>query len=316
MRIAVTGSNGFIGGELIKHLNKLHYTDIIAIDKEEKDLSREHTVTRFIEWTFINEKNYFDFLNLVDFVFHLGANSSTREKFLDIEQSNVAFTSKLFIECAIRRIPVVFASSGAIYGSTRGDGKPNPLTDYGKTKLICEYMALATQISRIGDFCKTNFVCLRYHNVYGATESHKGNMASIISKWIDNYKNGIRKNQLFYGSDNIRRDFVHVSDINKVHIMFLDYYKKHHNLGNKIVYDVGTGISKSFQDVAYAISKHTKGKIEYVKNPYDDTNYQFFTKADVSDLKKIYKKTYKKEYLPLNIFDGIKLTFKQKTKKP
>jgi UDP-glucose 4-epimerase len=139
-------------------------------------------------------------------------------------------------------------------------------------------------------------------------------MASIISKWIDNYKNNVKTNLLFSDSKNIKRDFIHINDITKVNIMFLDYYKKNKNLGDNIIYDVGIGVANSFLNVANNIIKHTKGNVKYVDNPYNKDNYQFYTKANIEQLSKIYKKTYKKNYKPLSIKKGIKLVFTEKIK--
>jgi ADP-L-glycero-D-manno-heptose 6-epimerase len=311
MRIVVSGASGFIGGELIKMLNDDGYTDIIAIDSESKPKRTDLKYDRFIDWEFILENKYFDFLNLAEFVFHLGANSSTRATIEELQKPNLDFTHDLFYECSIREIPIVFSSSGAIYGSRRDEySTPNPLTNYGKSKLQCEQMRWEE------DMDYSNITCLRYHNVYGATESHKGDMASIVSKWIDNYNNGLLTNDLFHGSNKILRDFIHVNDVNRINIMLLDHYKilKRFPLERQ-GYDVGMGIATSFQDVANEIIRHTKGTIQYTINPYNESNYQFYTKANIEVISDIYKMVYNKPYTPLSISQGVELVFKEKTEK-
>lgn len=305
MNICITGAFGFIGGELIKKISENPNINITALDYKNKKNNIISFCQKFIDWQ--DAMDDFMFLDDVDFVYHLGANSSTRATKEELYLSNISFTEKLMVQCSIRNIPMVFASSGAIYGSNRiKDDKPNPLTEYGKSKLIGEKYAMS--------YSKRKIVCLRYHNVYGPTESHKDNMASIISKWIDDYKNGITQNVLFYGSSKIIRDFIHVDDITKINIMFLDYYKQRGTLGYDLIIDVGTGLPTSFQDVAENIIKNTRGSIKYVDNPYNETNYQFYTEANISQLENIYYSLYGKEFTPLSIEEGILKTFNQKTK--
>ena len=96
--------------------------------------------------------------------------------------------------------------------------------------------------------------------------------------------------------------------------MFLDYYKEKGHLPNDCVLDVGTGAPVSFQEVAENIIKLTNGSIKYVNNPYNETNYQFYTKADIDKIEYLYYNVYGKEFTPLSIEEGIFNTFNQKTK--
>ena len=159
MKICVTGGYGFIGGELVKSLNNLGFKDIVILDKTQND---------------------FNFLKEIDFIFHL-------------ETFDYQFSTKLIIECNLRKIYVVFASSVSVYGSDSRKGI-NPLNEYGKTKLLIEKF--------VSYFPHDNVVCLRYHNVYGANDNN-----SIIYKAISDYKNGIKEITLFDDSENILADF-------------------------------------------------------------------------------------------------------------
>jgi len=296
MRIIVTGGAGFIGRELIRKLNELGYTLITIVDHPdayyERVVLEGLAFTEFLDYRKVIENSDFSFVKNADFVFHLGANSSTRSKLIDIYDVNYLFTVKLFL-AAENKIPVVFASSGAVYGSDRRiNSGTNPLTAYGYTKMVCEKM-----VNYFPDYY-TNIVCLRYHNVYGSTEAHKGDMSSIVYKWISG-----AEHCLFYDSNVIKRDFVHVDDINNVHLMFIEYWKKFGSFPKRI-YDVGTGQAVSFQKLGDAISKHTKKKIQYVENPYTHKNYQFYTKANVSDLKQAFEDLGQK-FLPMNIVSGV-----------
>lgn len=300
MQICVTGACGFIGGELIKRLNKLGYNDIIAIDHKDKPINTEYKIKRFIDWEFIYENKYFDFLNLVNITYHIGANSSTRATKEEVDDCNTNFSILFMTENNLRGIPFIFSSSASVYGARRKKDKVAPQSPYAKSKLMFDDF--------IDYFPLNNIVSLRYHNVYGATESHKGNMASIINKWIDNHFKGINTNPLFLGSENIKRDFISVDDVTDIHIMLLDYYKKNDIIPYGI-YDVGVGKSVSFKNIADTIVALTKGTYDYVENPYDETNYQFFTKADIDKISELYFTTYKKPFYPIDYKNGIRMVF-------
>ena len=301
MRIAVTGGCGFIGKNLIKFLQEIGYENIICVDEEEKN----DGVFPFYDWRTLTKTNP-SFLPVVDFVFHLGANSSTRASYSEIQIPNETFSANLLKHCKSYKIPVVFASSGAVYGSKRIlSSKPNPLTKYGLSKLRTEQLITKNH--------KGQAVALRYHNVYGANESHKMHMASIVSKYIDGFLSGTdAAHSLFENSKRIYRDFVHVDDINRINIMFLDFYLKYKKLPTNSIFDVGTGKAISFYKVAEEVSKLTKLPIEYVPNPYTAKTYQFFTKANIVKIKNLYKMVYGTKFTPMTIEKGIKEVFNEK----
>ena len=285
MKICVTGGAGFIGKELIK---KLSGHEIIVFDI-------------IFENNSVFENN-FDCLEGVEFCFHLGANSSTRASSYEATTDNVDFSQRLINACVKRNIPVVFSSSASIYGSDRRISSiPNPQTPYALSKHLTETFFSSSK----------NVVCLRYHNVYGSTEEHKGNMASIVSKWISrHFLKQTSSEVLFEGSDNIMRDFIHVDDINKINILFLDYWIKHKSFPlHDRIFDVGTGTPVSFKKVADTICIKTKAKYEYIPNPYTSENYQFYTKADIKKIKEIYKKFYDVPFKSMSITQGVNKVF-------
>jgi len=310
MKICVSGACGFIGGELIKELESVGY-DVVAIDdgevyQKQCEILGHKPFKEFYDWKHIYENNKTDFLDDVYFTYHLGANSSTRATWEEIVVMNVYFSTWFIMENNLKKIPIIFASSGAIYGSRRkASSKVEPQTMYGKSKAKVE--------EYITNFELSNVIALRYHNVYGATESHKGNMASIVSKWIDNYNDGVLTNDLFIGSKEIRRDFIHIDDITKINVMFLNFYNKYKQLPDANIYDVGMGRASSFESVAKHIMKHTNGDVKLIKNPYTEKNYQFYTQANIKAISDTYQWLYDKPFIPINIEDGIKNVFIKKT---
>jgi ADP-L-glycero-D-manno-heptose 6-epimerase len=304
IRICVTGGVGFIGNELIKKLNELGYNNILMVDDEKAFNSRfageiffgqkfQFTIEEFKDYNKILETKDFLFLDEIDFCYHLGANSSTRASLKESFDSNLCFTAELFKRA---KFPIVFASSGAVYDSYRNI---NPENDYGITKLLGEKLAESIE----------NIVCLRYHNVYGATEEHKGDMASLVYKWIAKKNRPIKIEKLFYDSDKIFRDFVHIDDVTKINVMFLDMWLKYKNFmffGN--TFDVGTGKSVSFQKLADEIVNNTKNEIEYIPNPYK-SGYQLYTKANMYKIKKLYYLVYQENLKTIKIKKGIKMVY-------
>jgi nucleoside-diphosphate-sugar epimerase len=303
MRIAITGASGFIGSNLVKDLMNIGYTNIVCVDKY-----NTHNYPIFYDWeSSISDINS-GFVSMVDFVFHLGANSDTRASSDDLKKSNVIFSNNLLKHCNGYKVPLVFASSGAIYGHNRKiSSKPNPLTEYGISKLATENL--------IKEKYTSNAISLRYHNVYGYNESHKGNMASIVSKYIDGYLKGEKSHLLFENSKRIKRDFIHVRDVNKINILMLDFYQKHGKFPNyPSNFDIGTGSAVSFQHLAEEVAKYTHLPLKYIPNPYNSENYQFYTLANTIKIRNLYKMVYGYDYKPMSIKEGVKKVFKEKVK--
>ncbi|MFI4937002.1 MAG: ADP-glyceromanno-heptose 6-epimerase [Candidatus Berkiellales bacterium] len=298
--IIVTGGAGFIGSNIVRGLNQRGIKDIIVVD----DLTDG---TKFSYLTSLEIKDYLDkdeFLNRmlkrdsfgqdVQAIFHEGACSTTTEwngRFM--MQNNYEYSKAVLHYCLDRGVSMLYASSAATYG----DGQifkeerahEKPLNVYGYSKFLFDQY-----VRRVMPEAKSQIVGFRYFNVYGPNENHKGSMASVAYHLHQQLpKTGIVK--LFegcdgYGNGEQRRDFVYVEDVVNVNLWFLDHQEK------SGIYNLGTGRSQSFNDVAKAvIAWHGKGKIEYI--PFPDHlkgRYQSFTQADISLLRSAgYDKPFK-----------------------
>jgi ADP-L-glycero-D-manno-heptose 6-epimerase len=296
--IVVTGAAGFIGSNLVAGLNLRGTKDIIAVD----DLTDG---TKFRNLADLEIADYFDkdeFLALAEgddlpdgitAVFHQGACSTTTEWngefMMDI---NYRYSKALLAFAQQRRIPFIYASSASVYGMgpkfAEDVGAEKPLNMYAYSKhLFDQYVRRIKAPS-------AQIAGLRYFNVYGPREQHKGGMASTAL----HFNNQIEKDgecRLFAGSDGYkdgeqRRDFVFVGDVVAVNLWLQDHP---HITG---VFNCGTGRSQTFNDVANAvIAWHGKGKIKYV--PFPDNlvgRYQSYTEAD---LKKLRAAGYDKPFL-------------------
>jgi len=306
--IIVTGGAGFIGSNIVKGLNQRCIKDIIVVDELTDG-------TKFAHLTDVEIADYLDkdhFLRLIEkrdsfgqdiqAIFHEGACSTTTEwngKYM--MENNYEYSKSLLHYCLDRGVNLMYASSAATYG----DGLvfkeerqyEKPLNVYGYSKFLFDQY-----VRRILPQAKSQIAGFRYFNVYGPHEDHKGSMASVAYHLNQQLpKNGMVK--LFEGCDGYadgeqRRDFVYVDDVVDVNLWFMDNPKV------SGIFNVGTGKSQSFNDVANAvIAWHQKGHIQYIPFPeHLKGRYQSFTEADITRLREAgYTKPFK------TVEEGVKL---------
>ena len=283
--IVITGAAGFIGSNLVKAFNQIGSYDIVAIDNLENG-SKIHNLSDCIVSDFLDPN---DLRSLHDYdishVFHLGACSATDEwngKFL--LENNFTF-SKSILEIALKKsAKFVYASSASVYGLGINGFKEvpeceRPINAYAYSKKIFD------DFVRIKHRDSKNIFGLRYFNVYGKNEDHKGHMASPVHKFYEQLINYGSIN-LFSGtealtSDKFVRDFISVEDCVRVKLHLMDYE------GPTAIFNVGTGKVASFESIANMLIKlNGSGKIEYIDFPKKlEKSYQFYTCADINNLR-------------------------------
>ena len=289
--IIVTGGAGFIGSNIVKDLNARGYTDIVVVD----DLTDGHKFENLVDCKFLDylDKDDFmdqilddeDFSETIEAVFHEGACSTTTEwdgkMMMD---NNYQYSKELLHYCMDRHIPFIYASSAAVYGNHKkfeeNIENERPINVYGYSKFLFDQY-----VRNILPDAQSQIVGLRYFNVYGPREAHKGGMASVAFHLNNQLKqNGVVK--LFEGNDGYAngeqlRDFINVQDVVEVNLWFLD------NEDASGIFNCGTGRSEPFNNVAKAvIDFHGKGKLEYVPFPEKLIgHYQSFTQADLTALR-------------------------------
>ncbi|HRH38231.1 MAG TPA: ADP-glyceromanno-heptose 6-epimerase [Flavobacteriales bacterium] len=294
--IIVTGAAGFIGSALVGELLRQGWNDVVAVDDfsklakapnlEGKKLTARVERSEFFTWIDANEK-------LVQFTFHLGARTDTTEFNKDIfDELNVRYSKRMWEACVKYGIPLVYASSAATYG----DGelgyddaddtllaKLKPLNPYGDSKHEFDMWALAQE--RKPYF----WAGLKFFNVYGPNEYHKGRMASVVLHAFNQITatGGMklfRSHRPDYKDGEQLRDFVYVKDVCSV-CMFLMQHRK-----NSGIYNLGSGTARTFLDLARATFK-AMGKeedITFIDTPIDIRDkYQYFTEARMEKLKAI-----------------------------
>ena len=258
--IVVTGSNGFIGSNLIKNLNALGFAEILAVDNhDDEDLKENIKDCQISEYLGIDE-----FLTLIKnrnldseikTIFHQGACSNTME--WDGEylfQNNLLYSKELLKFCLEKSIQFIYASSASVYGS--GTNFKEDLNNESPINLYAYSKYLFDQLVRkhLGKN-KSQIVGLRYFNVYGPKETHKGSMASVAFHLHQQLKAGTKVN-LFKGSDGFadgeqRRDFVYVDDVIDVNLWFMK------NPDKSGIYNVGTGKNYSVNEIAKMFNTKT-----------------------------------------------------------
>ncbi len=311
--IVVTGGAGFIGSNLVKALNQKGYTNIIVVDNLKNGVKFRNLVDCQIA-DYYDKRDFFEHLQnkslkkKITAMFHLGACSSTTE--WDghyIMQNNYEYSKLLLHFCLKRGIPFIYASSASVYGNGTVFKEElqyeKPINMYAYSKFLFDQYV--RQYLSDPDL-ESQVVGLRYFNVYGARESHKGGMASVAFHFNNQIKIS-NKLKLFEGCDGYengeqRRDFIHVQDTVDVKLWLFE------NSQVSGIFNVGTGRSQTFNEVAQTVlSWHNSGEIEYI--PFPDHlkgSYQSFTQADMSALIKAgYSQPFK------DVQTGVKLYLDQ-----
>jgi len=302
--IVVTGAAGFIGSNLIRGLNRRGYTDILAVD----DLTEGDKFRNLVDCDISDYLHKDDFrlrvrqgdFSGVDVVLHQGACSDTTERnghyMMD---NNYRVTLELFELCQQRRVPFIYASSAAVYGAgpvyAEDPANEGPLNVYGYSKYLFDQV-LRRRMRELS----APVVGLRYFNVYGPHEQHKGRMASVAFHNFNQFQQEGHV-RLFGGWDGYSnggqmRDFIHVDDVVEVNLHFID----HPEVSG--IFNCGSGRAQPFNDVASSvvnsIRRHqgeselsleeqvSQGLLRYIAFPEDlKGRYQSHTQADLTQLR-------------------------------
>jgi len=311
--IIVTGGAGFIGSNLIAKLNQERFFDIIVVD----DFSNEKKNKNLDNKTFtekVHRDVFFDWLdknhNLVQFIFHIGARTDTTEFNKAVfDKLNLNYSKTIWQKAIKYGLPLIYASSAATYGMGElgynddhqivNDLKP--LNPYGESKNDFDKWALMQEK-------KPYFwTGLKFFNVYGPNEYHKGRMASVIFHAFNQIKE-TGKMKLFrshnpdYKDGEQIRDFIYVNDVCDV-LYFLMHHRK-----DSGIYNLGTGKARTFKDLVVGVfnALEKKPNIEFIDTPEDIRDkYQYFTEAKMEKLIEI---GYTNNFTSLEdgIFDYVK----------
>jgi ADP-L-glycero-D-manno-heptose 6-epimerase len=325
--IILTGAAGFIGSYMVGYLNNKGYENLILVDEfdeDEKELNL-HGKKYLVR---VERDNFFEWLNKenpsVDFVFHLGARTDTTEFDYSIhEKLNVEYSKKIWQYCTEKKIPLVYASSAATYG--RGEfgykddhaivEKLQPLNAYGISKNEFDKWAVKQCFDKLSMTTLNEppfWAGLKFFNVYGPNEYHKGRMASVVF-YAFNQIQSIGQVKLFrshkpgFKDGEQLRDFIYVEDVAAVCYWFMDRVdnlRKIVNPSRNGLYNLGTGKARTFKDLVTAIfsSLHLQPNIEFIDTPEDIRDkYQYFTQADMT---KLHHAGYKEDFYSLE--EGVK----------
>lgn len=302
--IVVTGAAGFIGSQLVKGLNELGFEDILVVDdlkQGDKFVNlRDYQIADYKDKDLFRQELLEDKLPPISIVFHQGACSDTTERdgrfMMD---NNYQVSLELLDYCQQKTIPFIYASSAATYGAkqsfTEELSSEGPLNVYGYSKFLFDQVVRRRLINK-----KAQIVGLRYFNVYGPNEQHKGRMASVAYHHFNQFMaEGVVR--LFgdydgYAAGEQVRDFIYVEDVVKVNLHFM---KSPHISG---IFNCGTGRAQPFNDIAHTVINTVRqsrgesvlslddqieqGLLQYIDFPEDlKGRYQSFTQANTDKLR-------------------------------
>ena len=318
----VTGGAGFIGSALAKELNNNSIYNILIVD----DLSNGEKFSNLKKLTFSEYIDIDDFLsrlelnslNIPKCIFHQGAITNTMERDGKLMfKYNYTFSVKLFNWAIKNKVPFIYASSAAVYGLNEicieNKSYENPINVYGYSKLAFDNY-VRRNLSKI----ESQVVGLRYFNVYGYGEQNKGNMASTVYQF---YKQYIRHSKIKLFGEYLNydkglqcRDFIYIDDV----VETIIWLYQNNNVSG--IFNLGTGIAASFNDVAKEIiSNHIevdekifKDIVEYIKFPENlKGRYQSYTLANMSAIRSF---GFEKKFF--NIKEGISRYIEKLKAKP
>lgn len=307
--IVVTGAAGFIASYFVKKLNQEGYQDIVLVDdfsvnakkRNWESLNYSQKVDRKLLFSWIEQNE-----NQIQFIFHLGARTDTTEFDLGIlNELNLNYSKQLWRLCVRYALPFIYASSAATYGKGEHGYDDNhhvvnklvPLNPYGVSKNDFDKWVIAEKKQPF------YWAGLKFFNVYGPHESHKGRMASVVWHTFNQViQTGMMKlfrshNENYKDGEQLR-DFIYVKDVADV-LYFLMHHRKDSGL-----YNLGTGQARTFVDLATAafVAMGKEPTISFIDTPKDiREKYQYFTEANMSKLRSI---GYKTEFTSLE--EGVK----------
>jgi ADP-L-glycero-D-manno-heptose 6-epimerase len=291
--IIITGAAGFIGSNLISKLNSEGINDITIVDDFTSEIKNRNLSnksfrdmidrSKFFVWLDRNHKN-------VQFIAHIGARTDTTESDKSVfDRLNLDYSKSVWDSCVKFSIPLIYASSAATYGlgeygfsdDHRLIEKLRPLNLYGQSKNEFDKWVLNQKAS------PPFWAGLKFFNVYGPNEYHKGRMASVIyHAWCQATNTGkirlFRSHNPAYMDGEQKRDFIYVKDVLDV-IYYLMNSRKHPG-----IFNLGTGMARTFLDLAKNIFRATgrAENIEFIDTPEDIRDkYQYFTRAEMDKLR-------------------------------